>query len=125
MEYDKELQECAFEIFKNKDLTVDEAYNKAKAFLDEKRNKDNLKIIASGSIKIKAKTRVDYNRNMVVEFNCFKDNEFSLDALNFLYNSNDDHNVKKVLGYVLDEVNKQLKIKGCITSSVDVVLQHN
>lgn len=125
IEQDKELQTCAFDIFKHKELTVDEAYNKAKAFLDEKRNTDNLKIIPSDGIKIKAKTRIDYGRNVVVDFNYFKDNEFLLDDLRFICSSNDDHNIKKVLEYVLDEVNKQLEIKGCITGSVEVILQHN
>lgn len=124
IEQDKELQIHAFDIFKHKELTVDEAYNKAKVFLDEKRNKDNLKITPSDSIKIKAKTRIDYGRNVVVELNCFKDNEFLIDDLRFICSSNDDHNVKRVLEYVLDEVNKQLKNKGCITGSVEVILQH-
>ena len=125
IEQDKELQAFAFDIFKHKELTVDEAYNKAKLFLDEKRNKDNLKIIPSDSIKIKAKTRIDYSRNVVVDFNYFKDNEFLLDDLRFVFLSNEDQNIKKVVEYVIDEVNKQLKIKGCITGSVEAVLQHS
>lgn len=124
IEQDKELQIHAFDIFKHKELAVDEAYSKAKSFLDEKRNKDNLKIIPSDSIKIKAKTQIDCGRNFVVEFNCFKDNDFLLDDLRFVFLSNEDHNVKRVLEYVLEEVNKQLKIKGCITGSVEVILQH-
>lgn len=121
-EQDKELQTHAFELFKNKELTIDEAYNKAKEFLDEKRNKDNLKIIPNDSIKIHAKTRITSDRNIKVDFNCFKDNEFKIEGFKFLYYHNDTRSIEKVLEYVLDEVNKQLEIEGCVTGSVEVVL---
>lgn len=120
IEQDKELQTFAFEIFKHKDLSVDEAYDKAKEFLVEKRSKDNLKIIPSDSIKINAQTRIDYNKNIVVDFNYFKNNSFLIDDLRFPYCGNTEQNVKRVVEYVLTEVNKQLEIKGCITSSVEV-----
>lgn len=120
IEQDKELQTFAFEIFKHKDLSVDEAYNKAQEFLDEKRSKDNLKIIPSDSIKISAQTRIDWNKNIVVEFNHFKNNSFLIDELRFPYYGNNEQNVKRVVEYVLTEVNKQLEIKGYITNSVDV-----
>lgn len=117
---DKELQTFAFEIFKHKDLSVEEAYDKAKEFLDEKRSKNNLKIIPSDSIKISAHTHVGYNRNIVVDFNYFKNNSFLIDELRFPYYANDEQNVKRIVDYVLTEVNKQLEIKDCITSSVEV-----
>ena len=120
IEQDKELQTFAFEIFKHKDLSVDEAYNKAQEFLDEKRSKDNLKIIPSDSIKISAQTRIDWNKNIVVEFNHFKNNSFLIDELRFPYYGNNEQNIKRVVDYVLTEVNKQLEIKGYITNSVDV-----
>ena len=120
IEQDKELQTFAFEIFKHKDLSVDEAYNKAQEFLDEKRSKDNLKIIPSDSIKISAQTRIDWNKNIVVEFNHFKNNSFLIDELRFPYYGNNEQNVKRVVEYALTEVNKQLEIKGYITNSVDV-----
>lgn len=120
IEQDKELQTFAFEIFKHKDLSVDEAYNKAQEFLDEKRSKDNLKIIPSDSIKISAQTRIDWNKNIVVEFNHFKNNSFLIEDLRFPYYGNNEQNVKRVVEYVLTEVNKQLEIKGYITNSVDV-----
>ena len=120
IEQDKELQTFAFEIFKHKDLSVDEAYNKAQEFLDEKRSKDNLKIIPSDSIKISAQTRIDWNKNIVVEFNHFKNNSFLIDELRFPYYGNNEQNVKRVVEYVLTEVNKQLEIKGYITNSVEV-----
>ena len=120
IEQDKELQTFAFEIFKHKDLSVDEAYNKAQEFLDEKRSKDNLKIIPSDSIKISAQTRIDWNKNIVVEFNHSKNNSFLIDELRFPYYGNNEQNVKRVVEYVLTEVNKQLEIKGYITNSVEV-----
>ena len=120
IEQDKELQTFAFEIFKHKDLSVDEAYDKAKEFLVEKRSKDNLKIIPSDSIKINAQTRIDCNKNIVVDFNYFKDNSFLIDDLRFPYCGNTEQNVKRVVEYVLTEVNKQLEIKGYITNSVEV-----
>jgi hypothetical protein len=122
IEQDKELQTFAFELFKHKDLSVDEAYDKAKEFLDEKRSKNNLKIVPSDSIKISAHTHVGYNRNIVVDFNYFKNNSFLIDELRFPYYANDEQNIKRVVEYVLTEVNKQLEIKGCITSSVEVKL---
>ena len=124
-EQDKELQTFAFEIFKHKDLSVDGAYDKAKEFLDEKRSKDNLRIIPSDSIKISAKSRVDYNKNIVFDFNYFKNNLFLVDELRFSYCINDGQNVKRVVDYVLTEVNKQLKIKGCITNSVEVKIHQS
>ena len=120
IEQDKELQTFAFEIFKHKDLSVDEAYDKAQEFLDEKRSKDNLRIIPSDSIKISARTRIDCNKNIVVEFNYFKNNSFLIDELRFPYCGNTEQNVKRVVEYVLTEVNKQLEIKGYITNSVEV-----
>ena len=120
IEQDKELQTFAFEIFKHKDLSVDEAYNKAQEFLDEKRSKDNLKIIPGDSIKISAQTRIDWNKNIVVEFNHSKNNSFLIDELRFPYYGNNEQNVKRVVEYVLTEVNKQLEIKGYITNSVEV-----
>lgn len=119
-EQDKELQTFAFELFKHKDLSVNEAYDEAWEFLDEKRSKDNLRIIPSDSIKISTKYRVDCNKNIVVDFNYFKNNSFLIDDLRFPYRINDGQNVKRVVDYVLTEVNKQLKIKGCITNSVEV-----
>lgn len=125
IEQDKELQTFAFEIFKYKDLSVDEAYNKAKEFLDEKRSKDNLRIIPSDSIKISAHTRIGYDRNIVVDFNYFKNNSFLIDELSFPYYANDEQNVKRVVEYVLTEVNKQLEIKGYITNSVEVKIHQS
>ena len=120
IEQDKELQTFAFEIFKHKDLSVNEAYDKAQEFLDEKRSKDNLRIIPSDSIKISAQTRIDWNKNIVVEFNHSKNNSFLIDELRFPYYGNNEQNVKRVVEYVLTEVNKQLEIKGYITNSVEV-----
>ena len=120
IEQDKELQTFAFEIFKHKDLSVNEAYDKAREFLDEKRSKDNLKVIPSDSIKISAQTRIDWNKNIVVEFNHSKNNSFLIDELRFPYYGNNEQNVKRVVEYVLTEVNKQLEIKGYITNSVEV-----
>ena len=120
IEQDKELQTFAFEIFKHKDLSVNEAYDKAWEFLDEKRSKDNLKVIPSDSIKISAQTRIDWNKNIVVEFNHSKNNSFLIDELRFPYYGNNEQNVKRVVEYVLTEVNKQLEIKGYITNSVEV-----
>ena len=124
-EQDKELQTLAFEIFKHKDLSVDEAYYKAKEFLNEKRSKDNLKIIPSDSIKINAQTRIDYNKNIVVDFNYFKNNSFSIDELRSPYYANNEQNVKRIVDYVLTEVNKQLEINGCITGLVDVKIHQS
>ena len=120
IEQDKELQTFALEIFKHKDLSVNEAYDKAQEFLDEKRSKDNLRIIPSDSIKISAQTRIDWNKNIVVEFNHSKNNSFLIDELRFPYYGNNEQNVKRVVEYVLTEVNKQLEIKGYITNSVEV-----
>ena len=120
IEQDRELQTFAFELFKHKDLSVNEAYDKAQEFLDEKRSKDNLKIIPSDSIKISAHTHIGYNRNIVVDFNYFKNNSFLIEELRFPYYANNEQNVKRIVDYVLTEVNKQLEIKGYITNSVDV-----
>lgn len=118
---DKELQSYAFEIYKNKSISVDYSYKLAKEFLSEKRNKDNLEIIPNDSILIQAVHSFICYKEVFVDFSDSRKNEFQIPPLRFTYVS-EDYNTKKVLDYVLSEVNKQLRDVGCITGSVEVEL---
>lgn len=118
---DKELQSYAFKIYKNKSISVDYSYKLAKEFLSEKRNKDNLEIIANDSILIQAVYSFVCYKEVFVDFSASRNNKFQIPPLRFTHVS-EDYNTKKVLDYVLSEVNKQLRDRGCITGSVEVEL---
>lgn len=126
---DKELQELAFGIYKYGNVTVDEAYEKAKVFKDVKKDSRGFDIV--GSIMVSCSVKTDQNGVRVEFYKKFGTDSFEgIPSKKFsLWKNHGGGNMKAerdstikelIKGYALEEVNKVLNKDNKVAEIVDL-----
>lgn len=115
---DKYLQSTAFELYKNKDISVEESYSLALDFLKVKKNKDGLNII--GNVKVAFRLdQAQYNHYFATFLQLVGERDFGIKPFRVFGSS--ERAKEQIVEYAKQEVNKVLLLENSIAENIEVL----